>query len=152
MNKIDPKRLAGYDEDLALWSAEQAALIRTGSFDRVDLENAAEEIESLGISIRHEIGSRLEVLLIHLLKWERQPEHRSRSWSSTIRGQREAILDLLEESPSLRPYPATQIAKRYSRAREKAAEETTVLLKNFPESCPYTIEQILDPDFLPGEL
>lgn len=73
MNKIDPKRLAAYDEDLALWSAEQAALIRTGSFDRVDLENAAEEIESLGISIRHEIGSRLEVLLIHLLKWERQP-------------------------------------------------------------------------------
>ena len=83
----------------------------------------AEEIESLGISARYEIGSRLEVLLMHLLKWERQPEHRSRSWSSSIRSQREAILDLLEECPSLRPYPATQVAKRYSRAREKAAEE-----------------------------
>lgn len=152
MNKIDPKRLAGYEEDFALWSAEQAALIRAGNFDQVDLENVAEEIESLGTSDRHQIANRLEVLLMHLLKWERQPEHRSRSWASTIRGQREAILDLLEASPSLRPYPATQVAKRYARAREKAAEETTIFLKNFPEACPYTIEQILDPDFLPGEL
>jgi hypothetical protein len=152
MNKIDPKRLAGYEEDFALWSAEQAALIRAGKFDRVDLENIAEEIESLGISERHEIANRLEVLLMHLLKWERQPEYRSRSWSSTIRGQREAILDLLEESPSLKPYPATQIGKRYPRAREKAAEETTIFLKNFPKICPYTIEQVLDLDFLPGEL
>jgi len=152
MNRIDPKRLAGYDEDFALWSAEQAALIRAGKFDRVDLENIAEEIESLGTSERHEITNRLEVLLMHLLKWERQPEYRSRSWSSTIRGQREAILDLLEESPSLKPYPATQIAKRYPRAREKAAEETTIFLENFPESCPYSVEQILDPDFMPGGL
>lgn len=152
MNKIDPKRLAGYEDDFALWSAEQAALIRAGRFDRVDLDNVAEEIESLGNSSRHEIGSRLEVLLMHLLKWERQPEHRSRSWSSTIRGQREAILDLLTESPSLKPYPATQIAKRYPRARDKAAEETTIFLKHFPKTCPYSVEQILDPDFLPGGL
>lgn len=152
MNKIDPERLAGYEEDFALWSAEQAALIRAGKFERVDLENVAEEIESLGTSDRHQIATRLEVLLTHLLKWERQPEHRSRSWSSTIRSQREAILDLLEESPSLKPYPATQIAKRYPRARDKTAEETTIFLNNFPETCPYTIEQVLDPDFLPGEL
>jgi hypothetical protein len=152
MNRIDPERLAGYEEDFALWSAEQAALIRAGKFERVDLENVAEEIESLGTSDRHQIANRLEVLLTHLLKWERQPEHRSRSGSSTIRSQREAILDLLEESPSLKPYPATQIAKRYPRARDKAAEETTIFLNNFPETCPYTIEQVLDPDFLPGEL
>jgi len=28
MNRIDLKRLASYDEDFALWSAEQAALLR----------------------------------------------------------------------------------------------------------------------------
>ncbi|MDB5540494.1 MAG: hypothetical protein JWQ89_2221 [Devosia sp.] len=152
MNKIDLKKLAGYEEDFALWSAEQAALIRAGKFDRVDLENVAEEIESLGRSDKHQIRSRLEVLMMHLLKWEKQPEHRSRSWASTIRGQRDAILDLLKESPSLKPFPATVIAERYARAREMASEETTVYLKYFPETCPYTIEQILDPDFLPGEL
>jgi hypothetical protein len=152
MNKIDLKKLAGYEEDFALWSAEQAALIRAGKFDRVDLENIAEEIESLGKSDKRQIRSRLQVLMWHLLKWERQPAERSRSWSSSIRDQHQAILDLIDESPSLRPYPGQVFEREYPRAREKASEETTIYLKLFPESCPYTIEQILDPDFLPGEL
>lgn len=152
MNKIDLKKLAGYEEDFALWSAEQAALIRAGKFDRVDLENIAEEIESLGKSDKRQIRSRLQVLMSHLLKWERQPAERSRSWSSSIRDQRQAILDLIDESPSLRTYPGQVFEREYPRAREKASEETTIYLKLFPEACPYTIEQILDPDFLPGEL
>lgn len=152
MNKIDLKKLAGYEEDFALWSAEQAALIRAGKFDRVDLENIAEEIESLGRSSKHEIRSRLEVLMMHLLKWERQPEYRSRSWRSTIRDQRSKILRLLDESPSLKPFPRQIYAEEYPRARELASEETTIYLHLFPETCPYSIEQILDPEFLPGAL
>ena len=105
MNKIDPNRLAVYDEDFALWSAEQAALIRAGKLDRIDLENVAEEIESLGKSDKRQIRSRLQVLMLHLLKWERQPAERSRSWASSIRDQRRAIVDLIDDSPSLRPYP-----------------------------------------------
>lgn len=149
MNRIDLKKLATYEEDFALWSAEQAALLRAGRFDRVDLENVAEEIESLGRSDKHQIKSRLQVLLMHLLKWQRQPDNRSRSWASTIRDQREAILDLIEESPSLKAYPASILAQCYPRARLKASEETTIYLDLFPETCPYTIEQILDPGFLP---
>lgn len=152
MNKIDLKKLAGYEEDFALWSAEQAALIRAGKLDRVDLANVAEEIESLGISYKREIRSRLRVLIMHLLKWERQSAERSRSWASTIRSQRHEILELLGDSPSLRSYPGTVYKAQYPWSREKAAEETTIYLHLFPETCPYTIEQILDPDFLPGDL
>lgn len=152
MNKLDPARLAGYEDDFALWSAEQAALIRAGKFDHVDLENVAEEIESLGKSDKRQIRSRLQVLMLHLLKWERQPAERSRSWASSIRDQRQAILDLIDDSPSLRPYPGQVFERDYPRARERAAEETTIFLDLFPETCPYTIEQILDPDYLPGQL
>ena len=152
MNKIDPNRLAVYDEDFALWSAEQAALIRAGKLDRIDLENVAEEIESLGKSDKRQIRSRLQVLMLHLLKWERQPAERSRSWASSIRDQRRAIVDLIDDSPSLRPYPGEVFEREYPQACEKASEETTIYLHLFPETCPYTIEQILDPDFLPGEL
>lgn len=105
MNKIDPERLAVHDDDFALWSAEQAALIRAGKFDRVDLENVAEEIKSLGKSNKRQIHSRLQVLMLHLLKWECRPAGRW-SWSASIRDQRRAILDILDDSPSLRPYPA----------------------------------------------
>ncbi|WP_374627115.1 DUF29 domain-containing protein [Devosia sp.] len=152
MNKLDPARLAGYEDDFALWSAEQAALIRAGKFDRVDLENVAEEIESLGKSDKRQIRSRLQVLMLHLLKWERQPAERSRSWASSIRDQRQAILDLIDDSPSLGPYPGQVFERDYPRARERAAEETTIFLDLFPKNCPYTIEQILDPDYLPGQL
>ena len=151
MNKIDPNRLAVYDEDFALWSAEQAALIRAGKLDRIDLENVAEEIESLGKSDKRQIRSRLQVLMLQLLKWERQPAERSRSWASSIRDQRRAIVDLIDDSPSLRPYPGEVFEREYPRAREKASEETTIYPHLFPETWPYTIEQILDPDFLPGE-
>lgn len=150
MNKIELQQLASFDEDFALWSSEQAALIRAGRFDRVDLENVAEEIESLGRRDKREIRSRLEVLLSHLLKWEKQPEKRCRSWASSIRDQRGKIHRILRESPSLKSYPATVFAEEYPAAREKASDETTIFLHLFPETCPYTIEQILDTDFLPG--
>ncbi|MBN9309805.1 DUF29 domain-containing protein [Devosia sp.] len=152
MNKIDLKKLADYEEDFALWSAEQAALIRAGKFDRVDLENIAEEIESLGSNEKQEIESRLEVLIAHLLKWERQPEHRSRSWSSTIDEQRYRIARRIKHSPSLRTYPGEVFSELYPQARKTASAETTIYLHLFPETCPFTIEQILDPDFLPGGL
>ncbi|MHB1104041.1 MAG: DUF29 domain-containing protein [Devosia sp.] len=118
MNKIDLKKLAGYEEDFALWSAEQAALLRAGKFDRVDVENVAEEIESLGRSDKQQIRSRLEVLMMHLLKWERQPEHRSRSWASTIRDQRRKIQRPLDDSPSLKAFPGKVFSEEYARARD----------------------------------
>lgn len=77
MNKHTPKHeLATYDSDFHLWSQTQAALIRDGKIAEIDLENVAEEIESLGRSDRRAIKSRLEALLLHLLKWQAQPEKR----------------------------------------------------------------------------
>lgn len=151
MNKIDLKHPAGYEDDFALWSAEQAALIRTGKLDKVDLENVAEEIESLGRSDKREIASRLKVLQLHLLKWQFQPKQRdgNGSWLGTIREQRGRIALLLEESPSLRRQPALVLDREYRNARLDAHDETKLALGTFPETCPYTIDQILDPDFFP---
>lgn len=148
MNKIDLKRPTSIDDDFARWCAEQGALLRAGRLDQIDRDNLAEEIESLGRSDKREIRSRLLVLIHHLLKWQVQPEHRSGSWRATIRTQRDAILDLLTESPSLGPYPATVLAAQYALARANAADETQVPIGQFPAQCPWTVEQILDPDFL----
>src|SRR5579872_4889345 len=119
MNKIDLKHRAAYEKDFALWSAEQGELIRAGKLDKVDLENVAEEIESLGRSDKREISSRLKVLLLHLLKWHFQPKQRdgNGSWQGTIREQRTRIALLLEESPSLRRQPALVLEREYRAAR-----------------------------------
>jgi len=58
-------------------------LLRAGRASEADLEHIAEEIEALGRRERRELLSRLGVLMAHLLKWQVQPERRSRSWALT---------------------------------------------------------------------
>ncbi len=151
MNRIDLKHLASYEEDFALWSAEQAALLRAGKLDRIDLENVAEEIESLSKSVKHEIRSRMAVLVAHLLKCQFQPDHLTRSWEATLLEQRMRILDLIEESPSLKHFPETTIAKEYRVARLRASADTELDVSVFPATSPWSIAQILDLDFIPGK-
>jgi hypothetical protein len=150
MNKIDLKTLTSIDDDFALWAAEQGALLRAHKLDRADLDNIAEEIESLGRSEEHQIDSRLEILLTHLLKWEFQPAKRKHGWKASIAEQRIRLARVLKRSPSLRSYPEESLRGSYVIGRNEAISETKLPESVFPESCSYTIEQILDPDFLPG--
>ncbi len=151
MNKHMPKpRSTPYEADYAQWCAEQGALLREGRLSDLDRENLAEEIESLGRSDRREVQSRLKELLLHLLKWHFQPEKRKGGWRASILDQRTQLKELLEESPSLRSLPGKEIEKWHRIARLKAADETGLPEGKFPVRCPYTIEEILDDDFLPG--
>ncbi|WP_230839566.1 DUF29 domain-containing protein [Gloeobacter morelensis] len=63
----ETRKRAGYDEDFHAWAFEQATLLREGRLDKLDLENLAEELESLGRFERRALESRLEVLIVHLL-------------------------------------------------------------------------------------
>jgi hypothetical protein len=141
-----------HDEDFFLWTQRQAALIRAGQFEFLDQEHLAEEIESLGISDRRQLRDRLEILMMHLLKWQFQPMYRSRSWRSTIRTQRARIERVLKESPSLRREVAELSRDEYAAAREAASAETGFALNTFPKSLPHAPEQILDVDFYPGPI
>jgi Domain of unknown function DUF29 len=145
------RNAALYEEDFYGWTMEQARLLRTGELSRLDIENIAEELESIGRSDRREIESRLTVLLAHLLKWRIQLGFRSRSWSATIREQRRRIERLLQESPSLRPVVEQLVPRAYADARDRAAEETGLAETAFPAECPFTAAQILDEDFLPQD-
>jgi len=144
-----PRDAVDYEDDFYAWTVEQARLLRSGEFSELDIENIAEELESMGRSDKREIESRLSVLLAHLLKWQLQVGLRSRSWSGTIREQRERIEDLLAESPSLRSLVASIRPALYARARRRAADETGLPESALPADCPFTAEQILSEDFLP---
>lgn len=142
-----------YDRDFFGWTREQAAKLRAraaseGGTD-VDWENVAEEIEDLGSSQRNEIESRMAVLLAHLLKWRFQPAGRSNSWRATVAEQRMRIARRLRQSPSLRSYPAEILAEEYELARLSAAAEIGCSPETFPDVCPFTVENVLHPDFLP---
>lgn len=132
-----------YERDFYRWTQTQAALLRQGKLAEVDLENVAEEIESMGRSDRRAIGSHLRNVLLHLLKWRYQPERRSTSWRLSVRNGRHEMIGLLKESPSLKPQVATIVTEEYPIARDNAADETDLPLATFPEICPFTVEQIV---------
>ncbi len=138
-----------YDTDFVRWASEMGQLMRDHNYGQVDWENVIEEIESLGKSARRELKSRLEVLLMHMLKWQYQPSMRTGSWIGTINEQRDRIEDLLEESPSLKSLVSEYLPDSYRRARRNAIAETGLQAHSFPVECPYTIAQVLDAEFLP---
>ncbi len=142
-----------YDRDFYGWTQEQAALLRTGQLAELDTEHLIEEIESMGRSERRQMTHRLELLLMHLLKWHYQPERREidgKSWLRTIREQRRKIPKLIRDNPSLKSLLDECIKDAYEDARFAASDETGLLASIFPELCPYTLEQILDLEFLPN--
>jgi uncharacterized protein DUF29 len=143
------RNAVAYEEDFFAWTQEQAQLLRSGDFSQLDVENIAEELESMGRSDKRALDSRLSVLMMHLLKWRTQIEHRSGSWSATIREQRRRIDKLLRESPSLRPEVNQLVPEAYAEARAKAAQETGLPESFFPAQPPFSPEQILSEDFLP---
>jgi hypothetical protein len=138
-----------YDRDFCLWLERQAALLRERRFDELDLANLIEEIEAMARKDQKAIKSNLVVLLTHLLKHQFQPEQRSSGWRGSIVEHRQRLRDDFEESPSLRPHAAAVFARAYADARERASAKTGLPLRTFPRSSPYTLEQTLDPRFLP---
>ena len=143
------RNATAYEADYAGWVHEQAELLRSGALSDLDAANLAEELDDMGRSIRRELKNRLAVLIMHLLKWQYQPGFRSTSWSGTIREQRQQVVDLLDESPSLRPTVSRALTHFYRLGRAKAEAETGLPEATFPADCPFTSTQILAEDFLP---
>jgi hypothetical protein len=124
--------------------------MRAGRVGEADLATIAEEIESMGKTEKRELVSRLTVLLLHLLKWERQPAGRSNSWRLSIANARDEIADLLNDNPSLKPIIDDVMASAYRYARRRAAIETDMAEDAFPPRCPWSFVRAMDEGFWPG--
>lgn len=140
-----------HDRDMYRWTRQQARLLRAGRMSELDLENLAEEIESLGNRDYRELRSRLVLIVMHLLKWRCQPQKRTRSWLSTISTQRREIRQILEQSPSLKRQAVAMFLDAYMDALKDAALETGLDRDAFPAAPPFTPEQALDPDYMPQD-
>jgi hypothetical protein len=138
-----------YETDFYAWALHNAQLLREGKLSEIDIEHIAEELETMGKNNQRELTSRLKILLGHLLKWQYQADYRGRSWRGSIIEQRSEIKDLLEENPSLKPILSQTICLAYPKAVNLASEETGLSKNTFPQTCPYSQEQILQNGFYP---
>ncbi|HZG09462.1 MAG TPA: DUF29 domain-containing protein [Allosphingosinicella sp.] len=134
----------GYEEDYAAWVDHQVGLIKAGRWNEIDRDNLIDEVESLGLSVFKGFVSAIEVVLLHMLKWDFQPERRSRSWIASVDEHRLRAEQELEDSPSYKARIEEAVKRAYRVARLRAAGETDLPIKTFPAECPYDWAQIME--------
>ena len=140
-----------YLSDFSAWIDRTTQLLQERRWQEIDVVHLIEEIKDLGKSERRAISSQLTRLLLHLLKWEYQPQQRSRSWLATLRIQRRDIARLLQDNPSLKPYLDGALLEAYETARDLAMGDTDLPEQTFPLNCPYDLTEIVGDRFYPGE-
>ena len=145
--KDRPKARTDYGADLYTWVQEQVALLKAGRLDEIDADNIAEELRDVGGSEYAQLESALRVLVMHMLKWDQQPEFRTRSWVYSIAEQRKRYRKVLKKSPGLKQHLAEILSDAYESARRWAADETHLHESEFPKTCPYDWDDILNRPF-----
>jgi hypothetical protein len=138
-----------YSTDFSTWISQTAQLLRERRWHDIDVANLIDEVEDLGKSERRAIDSQLTRLLLHLLKWQYQPQRRSDSWLDSITDARTQIDLAIKDSPSLKGYPAEQLEESYRRARRQAAIQTKLEISVFPQTCQYSLDLVVADDWLP---
>jgi hypothetical protein len=134
-----------FEQDETAWLEIMANLATEGRYAEMDLSNLGEYLADMAKRDRREVSSRLVLLLLHLLKWEHQPDQRSGSWMGTILEQRRALRKLLE-SGTLHNHALTILAEAYADARKQAAAETGLSRGTFPAECAWDLESLLAED------
>ncbi|EAZ88538.1 DUF29 domain-containing protein [Crocosphaera chwakensis] len=147
-----------YDRDLQLWIEQTINQLKNGEFQSLDIEHLIEELVDLGKSEKNALKSNLKILLCHLLKLQVQsdvPETMKRSWYSSVLEHRQRVLDNLADTPSLKRFLPEAVEKAYGDGRKLAIKEGKLAQfgvqvpkeSEYPISCPFSIEQILNEDF-----
>jgi Domain of unknown function DUF29 len=143
------KKTPLHDKDFYGWINSQAKLLQEGRLKELDVEYLVEELLDMSASKERELRSRLEQLMLHLLKWQFQPGLQGRSWLLSIEDQRNMITELLEDNPSLKPKISEMIPKSHKRSMLLFEKETGIDRKKLPVECPYSWEELINEEFLP---
>ena len=122
-------------EDIATTSHYLTAKKIKSAMEENDLNEVELGLEELSNSLersdKRALLYQLEKLMIHIIKWEIQPEKRSGSWALTILRARYEIEDIREETPSLnRKFIESIWNKSFSHAKNIAEAETGVKTDN----------------------
>ena len=142
-----------YDTDLLRWIEEQTTLLRTGRFSELDYEHILEELEDMGREQKVALQSLFRQILIHLLQLQLSPATTPRGkWVDELVEFRSQAQTRLDETPSLRHYADALFEKAWQQARRGADKSFQAYgeVVQVPESCPYSMEQCLDQDFIPA--
>jgi len=149
-----PTKHSLIDQDYCAWVQEQIRLLHGRQFDQLDLEHLPDELHALAWFVQREIEKNLEIICNHLLKYKYAREYLNdepccASWRSALLDARQQIADELEDSPSLQDYPTEELEFGYEMATYQVYQQTNLPHDTLPKVCPWTLNQVLDLDWLP---
>jgi uncharacterized protein Smg (DUF494 family) len=147
MGVTDLKNL--YELDDSQWLEETVKLLRDKQFQHLDLENLIEELENLGREKKNAVASLLEQVIRHLLLlqyWTIESEYNAVHWQEEIYNFRIQLKRRL--TTNLRNYLESELKDLYqdSLGFVKIKTQNSVI---FPTECPYSLDQLLDIEWLP---
>ena len=131
-----------YEIDETAWLERTAELVAQQSWDEIDHEHLIEYLTDMAKRDRREVVSRLIMLLAHWLKWDYQPQRRTKSWQRTLFDQ-QSELEQIFESQTLKRHGLEAFATAYGRAVKKAAIETGLSATAFPAEPPWSLDEIV---------
>ncbi len=137
-----------YEIDDYLWIQETVKLLKEKKFNELDLENLIEELEDLGSEKRHKVESLLQQIIRNLLLleyWHAEYERNYRHWQSEIVSFRDQLNKRL--TTNFYNYLQENLSEIYEDARFYVVKKSG--LDTFPNSCPYTLDQLLDKYWFP---
>ena len=144
---LDLKTL--YEIDDSLWLEETIELLKAKNFDALDLENLIEELEDLGNEKKFRVASFLQQIIRHCLLlqfWISEREYNQAHWRSEIINFKDELNTYL--TTNLRNYLEHNLATIYEKALRYLRQKTDNKV-NFPDTCPYSLEELLAPNWLP---
>jgi Domain of unknown function DUF29 len=148
----ETKRPPTKEADLYSWAVRQAELLRAGRLSEIDPVAIAEEIDDVGEEEYHRLESALRVVMLHLIKWDHQPDRRSRSWTLSILEHRRRVRRQLRRSPGLKSQLDEALQGAYEDARVEASAETGLPLSVFPVRRPFDYAEIMERSIVwPGD-
>jgi hypothetical protein len=141
-----------YEQDYPEWLDITLNQLQNRDLENVDWEHLIEEITALGNEQRRKVESYLRQLIKHLLLyqyWESEKSYCAKGWIEEIDNFR-SELDLLLESKVLYNHCAKILDKIYIKARNNAIRKSELSPAIFPETCLYSLTEILNPEWLPS--
>ena len=145
---LDLKTL--YEIDDSLWLEETIELLKAKNFEALDLENLLEELEDLGNEKKFRVAGFLQQIIRHCLLlqfWISEREYNQAHWRSEIINFKDELNTYL--TTNLRNYLEHNLATIYEKALRYLRQKTDNKV-NFPDTCPYSLEELLDPNWLPS--
>ncbi|MCL1471818.1 DUF29 domain-containing protein [Argonema antarcticum] len=139
-----------YNIDDSQWLEETVKLIKNRQFKDLDLDNLIEELEDLGREKKNAVASLLEQVIRHLLLlqyWTSESDYNAVHWQEEIYTFRIQLRRRI--TTNLRNYLDSELDSIYKDALGFVKIKTQNSV-TFPLECPYSLDQLLDIEWLPS--